>query len=222
MPKKQTISDMVIEADSRRTALTIEGIAVKLGVKKKANGPFPTRFMDRVIRCTGFITWEGPFILLKHKGSFENAIMVYMRPDDFMVWLSLQVDRDDGVGVFARMVFRHPTLSAPACIQTRTQAKMRFESIDASKLAHGVIVHAWLEAVRDKGLTYGWIDRDLSDRIGEWMHTQLIRLGANTPTAEVDSDTAFIPPFGTVRVCRGCGCLVAGGPTVCRRCAEET
>ncbi len=47
-------------------------------------------------------------------------------------------------------------------------------------------------------------------------------LGANTPTAEVDSDTAFIPPFGTVRVCRGCGCLVAGGPTSCRRCAEET
>lgn len=39
-------------------------------------------------------------------------------------------------------------------------------------------------------------------------------------TAEIDSDTAFIPPFGTVRVCRGCGCLVAGGPTACRRCAE--
>jgi len=33
-------------------------------------------------------------------------------------------------------------------------------------------------------------------------------------------DTAFAPPFGTIRVCRGCGCLVAGGPTACVRCAE--
>lgn len=29
---------------------------------------------------------------------------------------------------------------------------------------------------------------------------------------------AFIPGIGTVRVCRACGCLVAGGPTACRRC----
>lgn len=33
-------------------------------------------------------------------------------------------------------------------------------------------------------------------------------------------DSAFAPPFGTIRMCRGCGCLVAGGPTVCQRCAE--
>lgn len=33
-------------------------------------------------------------------------------------------------------------------------------------------------------------------------------------------DGAFAPPFGTIRVCRGCGCLVAGGPTACARCAE--
>lgn len=31
---------------------------------------------------------------------------------------------------------------------------------------------------------------------------------------------AFAPPFGTIRVCRHCGCLVAGGPTVCGRCAR--
>ncbi len=35
----------------------------------------------------------------------------------------------------------------------------------------------------------------------------------------VTEDTAFAPPFGTIRVCRGCGCLVAGGPTACRKCA---
>lgn len=33
-----------------------------------------------------------------------------------------------------------------------------------------------------------------------------------------DPDTAFAPPFGTIRVCRACGCLVAGGPTACSRC----
>jgi len=36
----------------------------------------------------------------------------------------------------------------------------------------------------------------------------------------VDKDTAFAPPFGTIRKCRVCGCLVAGGPTACARCAE--
>lgn len=35
------------------------------------------------------------------------------------------------------------------------------------------------------------------------------------PTGE---DTAFAPPFGTIRVCRHCGCLVAGGPNACARC----
>ena len=35
-----------------------------------------------------------------------------------------------------------------------------------------------------------------------------------------DADTAFAPPFGTIRQCRVCGCLVAGGTTACARCAE--
>ena len=37
----------------------------------------------------------------------------------------------------------------------------------------------------------------------------------------VTEDTAFAPPFSTIRVCRGCDCLVAGGPTVCGRCAGD-
>lgn len=37
------------------------------------------------------------------------------------------------------------------------------------------------------------------------------------PTA---TDTAFAPPFGTIRQCRVCGCLVAGGPTACARCVK--
>lgn len=36
----------------------------------------------------------------------------------------------------------------------------------------------------------------------------------------IDKDTAFARPFGTIRRCRVCGCLVAGGPTACTRCAE--
>lgn len=38
----------------------------------------------------------------------------------------------------------------------------------------------------------------------------------------VSEDTAFAPPFGTVRACVACGCLVAGGPTRCGRCAGGT
>lgn len=37
----------------------------------------------------------------------------------------------------------------------------------------------------------------------------------------VSDDTAFAPPFGTVRQCVGCGCLVTGGPTRCGRCAAK-
>ncbi len=33
-------------------------------------------------------------------------------------------------------------------------------------------------------------------------------------------DSAFAPPFGTIRVCTECGCLVAGGPTRCVRCVR--
>ena len=36
----------------------------------------------------------------------------------------------------------------------------------------------------------------------------------------IDKKTAFVPPFGTIRQCRVCGCLVAGGPTACARCAK--
>lgn len=34
-------------------------------------------------------------------------------------------------------------------------------------------------------------------------------------------DTAFAPPFGTIRQCKGCDSLVAGGPSNCLRCARE-
>lgn len=52
----------------------------------------------------------------------------------------------------------------------------------------------------------GVVPADVHERGWQWR-----------PTA---TDTAFAPPFGTIRQCRGCGCLVAGGPTACARCAE--
>lgn len=32
--------------------------------------------------------------------------------------------------------------------------------------------------------------------------------------------TGYLDGIGTVNVCIGCGCLVAGGPTRCKRCAR--
>jgi hypothetical protein len=37
----------------------------------------------------------------------------------------------------------------------------------------------------------------------------------------INNDTGFAPPFGTIRVCIGCNCLVAGGPVRCVRCARD-
>jgi hypothetical protein len=42
--------------------------------------------------------------------------------------------------------------------------------------------------------------------------------GQATAWVPVTDDTAFAPPFGTIRKCDVCGCLVAGGPTRCARC----
>lgn len=50
--------------------------------------------------------------------------------------------------------------------------------------------------------------------------TRRVKLGSETLWHGV-GDGAFGPPFGTIRVCRVCDCLVAGGPTACVRCVEE-
>lgn len=43
----------------------------------------------------------------------------------------------------------------------------------------------------------------------------------NNDPEPVKVDEAFIPGLGTVRACLDCGCLVAGGPTRCKRCAKD-
>lgn len=40
---------------------------------------------------------------------------------------------------------------------------------------------------------------------------------------QYDGIEGFVPELGaTVRECMGCGCLVPGGPTRCKRCARES
>ena len=61
---------------------------------------------------------------------------------------------------------------------------------------------------------------DLNRRLGEAVST-IETLRSGTSWRRVSDDTAFAPPFGTIRKCRVCGCLVAGGPTCCVRCVKE-
>jgi hypothetical protein len=50
-------------------------------------------------------------------------------------------------------------------------------------------------------------------------HAQVADPSAALAKAQATDDTAFIPPFGTVRKCFDCGCLVAGGLGRCGLCA---
>ncbi len=62
-----------------------------------------------------------------------------------------------------------------------------------------------------------WVD---SGDMGGGDDQEPIRLALDACCAKASGDTGFMRPFGTIRKCRGCGCLVAGGPTACARCAE--
>lgn len=86
------------------------------------------------------------------------------------------------------------------------------ERLADERLAHARQLQADIEAERQGRLALrkptmaGVVPADVHERGWQWR-----------PTAE---DTAFAPPFGTIRQCRVCGCLVAGGPTACVRCSE--
>ena len=103
------------------------------------------------------------------------------------------------------------------------------ERLAEERLAHAHQLQADIDAERQGRLA---LRKRLGAREDETMGQFLERLAtmAGVVPAEVhecgwqwrptDTDTAFAPPFGTIRVCRACGCLVAGGPTACARCAE--
>lgn len=103
------------------------------------------------------------------------------------------------------------------------------ERLADERLAHANQLQADIEAEMQGRLA---LRKRLGAREDETMGAFLERLATMAGVVPVEvhecgwqwrpttTDTAFAPPFGTIRQCRGCGCLVAGGPTACVRCAE--
>lgn len=102
-------------------------------------------------------------------------------------------------------------------------------ALSEERLAHAHQLQADIEAEQQGRLV--WRKR-FGARDDETMGTFLERLATMAGVVPVDvhecgwqwrptaKDTAYAPPFGTIRACRVCGCLVAGGPTACVRCAD--
>lgn len=103
------------------------------------------------------------------------------------------------------------------------------ERLADERLAHANQLQADIEAEMQGRLA---LRKRLGARENETMGAFLERLATMAGVVPVEvhecgwqwrpvtTDTAFAPPFGTIRQCQGCGCLVAGGPTACVRCAE--
>lgn len=103
------------------------------------------------------------------------------------------------------------------------------ERLAEERLAHANQLQADIEAEMQGRLA---LRKRLGARENETMGAFLERLATMAGAVPVEvhecgwqwrpvtTDTAFAPPFGTIRQCQGCGCLVAGGPTACVRCAE--
>lgn len=103
------------------------------------------------------------------------------------------------------------------------------ERLAEERLAHANQLQADIEAEMQGRLA---LRKRLGAREDETMGAFLERLATMAGVVPVEiheigwqwrptgADTAFAPPFGTIRQCRVCGCLVAGGPTACARCAE--
>jgi len=103
------------------------------------------------------------------------------------------------------------------------------ERLAEERLAHANQLQADIEAEMQGRLA---LRKRLGARENETMGAFLERLATMAGAVPVEvhecgwqwrpvtTGTAFAPPFGTIRQCQGCGCLVAGGPTACVRCAE--
>jgi hypothetical protein len=82
--------------------------------------------------------------------------------------------------------------------------------------------HAWLEWFGKCTGIRMFVPPTIFDAIAEARAAKSrVASSSDDYTWHAVGDGALAPPFGTIRVCRGCDCLVAGGPTACRRCAEE-
>lgn len=83
-----------------------------------------------------------------------------------------------------------------------------------------LLIETKRRAPRDVGAVRLWIHDGEARRAAESARDALL-IASPGDWRPISADTAFAPPFGTIRVCRGCGCLVAGGPTSCVRCFDE-
>jgi len=120
-------------------------------------------------------------------------------------------------------------LSAQRIERDLRQQLAHVSTLAEERLAHANQLQADIEAEMQGRLA---LRKRLGAREDETMGAFLERLAAMAGVVSADvhehgwqwrpttTDTAFAPPFGTIRQCRGCGCLVAGGSTACVRCAE--
>lgn len=112
-------------------------------------------------------------------------------------------------------------LSAQRVERDLRQQLAHVSTLADERLAHANQLQADIEAEMQGRLALRKLHGARED---ETMGKFLERLGAvyegGWQWRPTDTDTAFAPPFGTIRKCRVCGCLVVGGPTVCTRCAE--
>jgi len=120
-------------------------------------------------------------------------------------------------------------LSAQRIERDLRQQLAHVSTLADERLAHANQLQADIEAEQQGRLA---LRKRLGAREDETMGAFLERLAtmAGVVSAEVHErgwqwrptgkDQAFAPPFGTIRQCRVCGCLVAGGTTACARCAE--
>lgn len=126
-------------------------------------------------------------------------------------------------------VQRELLLSAQRIERDLRQQLAHVSTLADERLAHANQLQADIEAEMQGRLA---LRKRLGAREDETMGAFLERLGTMAGVVPVEvhecgwqwrpttTDTAFAPPFGTIRQCRVCGCLVAGGSTACVRCAE--
>jgi len=148
----------------------------------------------------------------------ESLAEELAKPED--VRLREVLDALDGLGARVGCLSRPPDPLVHLVEQVR---------LAEERLAHANQLQADIEAEMQGRLA---LRKRLGAREDETMGAFLERLAAMAGVVPADvhehgwqwrptaTDTAFAPPFGTIRQCRGCGCLVAGGPTACVRCAE--
>lgn len=110
------------------------------------------------------------------------------------------------------------TVTVEAAILKLVESRLR-GLLDAPPYIDGT-VHSIDVAAGDTPGSNGTPEIHCTEGKLEDLHNSWHNLGL-PPEPPLFSPSAFIPGLGTVHECLNCGCLVAGGPTRCKRCAAE-